>query len=118
MSVERDEVISGPTYKVTLGDGSRMYITVNEQAGKPFEVFVRYDDPNLYEWIALATVLITRLLRAGESLEAIGRELQEIHSPTSGHVIPGGREYSPSMVARIGRVFEGHGESTPAARAA
>ena len=107
----RPSTLSGPTYRETLGDGSRMYITINESAGAPYEIFVRYDDADKYEWITALTTMITRLLIAGQPLEAIGRELQEIHGPNSGHHIPGGGEWSPSIVARIGRAMIRHAKT-------
>ncbi|MBE9538507.1 MAG: hypothetical protein IMF06_05450 [Proteobacteria bacterium] len=104
----RPNQLDGPTYRVTLGDGSRMYVTINEHNGKPFEVFARYDDADKYEWLGALTTMITRLLRAGQPLEQIGKELLEIHGPESSHMIPGTREMAPSIVARIGRVFVNH----------
>lgn len=104
----RDDVLTGATYKVRMEDGDRMYITVNEQGGIPFEVFIRFDRAELHEWIAALTILITRLLRAGQQLEAIADELQEIHSPASGHMIPGSPDWCPSLVARIGQVLKAH----------
>jgi len=104
----RAERLEGPTYKVTLDNDARMYITINESENQPCEVFVRLDDPALYEWIAALTILITRLLRAGQSLQAIGEELEQIHGPGSRHMIPGTNIQSPSIVARVGRIFRQH----------
>lgn len=106
---QRPHALSGATYKAVLKEGERMYITVNEHDGEPFEVFVRLDDPDLYEWVGAVTVLITRLLRAGEALADIAKELQEIYSPLGSHFIPGGGE-CPSVPARIGLVLAGHCE--------
>ena len=55
--------------------------------------------------------MITRMLRAGEKLEDIGHELQEIHGPNTGHFIPGTNIRSPSNVARIGRRLVQHAQS-------
>lgn len=104
----RNDVLTGATYKVRMEDGDHMYITVNEQGGVPFEVFIRFDRAELHEWIAALTILITRLLRAGQDLPAIAAELQEIHSPASGHMIPGSPDWCPSLVARVGMVLMDH----------
>lgn len=100
----RPDTLPGTTLCLTLEDGSRAYITVNEQDGQPVEVFVRYDDPKLYEWITLATVFITRMLRDGNTLDAIAREMQEIFSPQGGYHASG--EQHTSIVAHIGKVLE------------
>lgn len=103
----RQDTLDGATYKVRLGDGSPMYITVNSQDGQPYEIFVRHDAPELFEWATALTVLITRLLRAGQTMADIARELQQIHSPVTSHMILGTDEKCPGIVARIGQVLEG-----------
>lgn len=106
----RDERLYGPTYMITMDDGRPLYITINhDAAGEPVEVFIRYDDPALFEWVTLTTTLITRLLRAGQSLETIAEELKEIHSPRTRHILPGsGNRMCPSLAARFGEVFAEH----------
>ena len=100
-----------------MPDGDRLYLIANQQDGDPFELFVRHDAPELFEWTTALSVLITRLLRAGERLEDIAAELREIHSPLSGHMIPGTSEWCPGLVARIGRELQRHADEarrTPA----
>ena len=104
----RNEVLEGKTYHVRLDDNCPLFVTVNYQDDKPFEVFVRCDEPEVFEWTTLTTILITRLLRAGESLQDIATELQEIHSPRTSHWLPGGKGRCPSLAARIGLVLEQH----------
>lgn len=122
---ERPEVLDGSTYEIQLADESVMHITINERDGEPFEVFVAQGPPlnmepngqrstqngaDEFEWVTALTTMVTRLLRAGETLETIGTELLEIHGPNTGHHIPGTAEWSPSIVARIGLVFVQHAE--------
>lgn len=85
-----------------------MYITINHLDGVPFEIFVRQDNAELYEWVTPVTVLITRLLREGVKLLVIAKELREMHSPVSHHFIPKGGGHCPSIPARIGMVLEKH----------
>ena len=116
----RQERLSGATYKIVIEAERlyRLYVTVNEQDGKPFEVFVRCDHPQLYEWITAMTLLVSWLLQRGLPLDVIGRELRIIHSgATSAHFLPGG-ERCLSMVARIGAVLEQHARNSPLTRAA
>ncbi len=108
---ERPTQLSGPTYKLVLDDSTRMYVTINEHEGQPFEIFVRNDDPKLYEWIAAITILISRLLRQGDTLAEIGKELEQINGPESRHMIPGTNIQSPSMIARVGRTLRLHEEN-------
>ena len=112
----RQEELPGATYKVVVETPERryrVYVTINEQDGRPFEVFVRCDHPQLYEWITALTLLVSKLLQRGMPLDEIGRELQIIHSgATSMHFLPGGQRCL-SMVARIGKVMEAHADHSP-----
>lgn len=102
----REEILQGPTYLFEV-DGDELYLTLNENSnGDLTEIFVRSDNPEMYEWVTLTTVLMTRLLRAGQTPLDIARELKEIHSPRTRHFIPGGRGECPSLSARIGMMIE------------
>ena len=119
--IARQEELPGATYKVVVETPERryrVYVTINEQDGRPFEVFVRCDHPQLYEWTTALTLLVSWLLQRGLPLDAIGRELQIIHSgATSAHFLPGGGRCL-SMVARIGAVLERHARNSPLTRVA
>ena len=54
----RPVTLAGPTYRVRTMDDARIYVTVNELGGRPFEVFVRLDSPELYQWVTAVTVKI------------------------------------------------------------
>jgi len=111
------EMTSAPgiTYDVRLppdehypNDKGHMYVTINERKGKPFEVFFRYDLPGPFEWVFATSILVSRLLQAGVDLEAIGKELQEVYSPVTRHVVPGTSQMCNSIVARVGMTLEAH----------
>ena len=104
----RELILNGPTYEIRTPEGAELKVTINEQNGQPFEIFVQCDDAVIYQWVALATILITRLLRDGHSLNQIADEMQEIHCPSTGHYIPGTRDWCPSLIARIGRTLKQH----------
>jgi len=110
--VERPERLEGPTFCVRLDDGRPLFVTVNEMDGRPVEVFVRIDDPELFEWITVLTLMISRALRCGESLETIAEDLMQIHSPRTNHFHRGHR--FPSLAARIGTVLAGYAEACTA----
>lgn len=105
---ERPEKLEGPTYAERLDDGRIMYVTINDVDGKPFEVFVRLDDDKIFEWIVVATRLISASLRQGVPAELIADELTEIHGPKTGHIIPGTNRRANSYAARIGNAINKH----------
>ena len=106
----RDDVLDGPTYWVATPE-IEIGVTINEKDGVPYEIFVQCDDPQVYQYLALATVFTTRLLRDGHPLDELAKEMQEIHCPLTGHYIPGTGEWSPSLIARIGRTLQKHMEN-------
>lgn len=86
---------------------TKLYVTINkDDHGDPFEIFVRFDDPAYYELTNVISRLISMALREGVALSTLAKELQEIHSPNTCHVIPGTSTLSPSLTARIGAVLE------------
>lgn len=107
----RTERLDGPTYKikVTLPDRTEcMYLTVNHQDGKPFEIFIRTDRPELFEWITLAARYVSRDLQRGRPLTDIAAEMIDIHSEGSSmHVLLDGTQCF-SLVERIGRKLAEH----------
>jgi hypothetical protein len=109
---KRPDTLHGVTYKAEYttqeGVDAQMYITINESESRPYEVFIRLDTPELFEWMTALTLIITRSLRAGESLQNIARELSEIRSPRSRHMIPKGGGDCPSLAARIGKILGAH----------
>lgn len=103
--------LDGRTYSAALPfepPRDVLYVTVNADDDGPFEIFVRIDDPELHEWMTAVTVLITRLLRAGQPLSVIGADLQEIFGLTTQHIIPGTRRMVPGIVARLGQILAIH----------
>lgn len=104
--IKRHEILAGITRQVIIDDDTRVYLTLNFQDGEPFEIFMRCARPELYEWVTLATVLITRLLRSATPIEAIAAELRAVHSSGStSHLLPDGRN-AISIVSRIGEELE------------
>lgn len=104
----RPEVIHGGTYKVkaVIADGVevKIYVTVGKLDGKPYEVFAHTNNAKLWEHLAVATLMISRLLQAGIPPQRIAKDLNQIHSPVTGHMAKGG--WAPSLYARIGSIIE------------
>ncbi len=111
MTTPRAERLEGPTYKikVTLPDRvERLYLTVNHQDGKPYEIFIRVDRPELLEWITLTAVQVSRALQHGRPLADIAADMLAIHSGGhSLHVLPDGLQCY-SLVERLGRQLAQH----------
>jgi|SRR5579859_1666884 len=103
----RPELMTGVTAKIkaVIADGVevKIYCTVNYHEGKPYEVFANTNNAKLWEHLAVVTLMISRLLQAGVSPEQIAHDLNQIHSPVTGHMAPGG--YAPSIYARLGSVL-------------
>lgn len=111
MTTPRLDRLQGPTYKikVVLPDRTeKIYLTINHQDGRPFEVFIRVDRPELHEWVTSKALDISRRLQLGDSLANIAAEMLSTHSGGhSLHVMPDGRQCY-SLVERIGRQLDEH----------
>lgn len=102
MTIERTS--HGATRAARLEDGRVIYVTLDwDDDGRPFEVFVRLDDPKLFEWMIVVTRFISMAMREDVPLGLIIDELEQIESPDTRHHVPGTNEISPSLAARIGR---------------
>lgn len=114
---ERPDVLPGTTYKikaVTERGEITLYLTICDRLGKPFEIFVNSKNAELVEHMNVLTVFVSRMLRAGVPVELIAGDLQEIHSPFTGHMIPG-CGWCASLYARIGRQLLDHARPGPKA---
>jgi len=103
-----DRISPGITYKSDTQDHT-FYTTINsDKNGKVFEIFVRLDDPDHFEMIQLVTRLSSALLQNGYDPLALSKELQDVYSPITMHMIPGTNTMCPSIIARIGLILEEH----------
>lgn len=108
---KRPMVLSGRTYKIKVpnhnDEQTNTYITINDDMGKPFEMFINGFDPSLYEYLSQLMIFVSRFLRMGVEAEVIIKDLKSIHSAKGPHVFPG-RGMSPSLAASIGTILEMH----------
>lgn len=110
--LERDEVISGKTYKVkTPLSEHALYITINniliDGKERPFEIFINSKAMDSFQWIVALTRVISAVFRHGGKVEFLVEELKSVFDPKGGYFKKGGR-YMPSIVAEIGEVIETH----------
>ena len=108
--MSRPELLTGETHKVKIalpkGGDVTFYVTVNFDPTdnlKPYEVFVNVKNAEYWEHLTANTVLISRLLQSGVSVETIAGDLKAIHSTTTSHFVKGG--WTPSVYARIGDIL-------------
>lgn len=105
----RPVVLPGNTYKTRIQARDaelNVYITICDFEGKPYELFLNCKDAGLVEHMNAISLLVSRMLQAGIDPEDIAGDLASIHSPMTGHFMPGG--YCPSLAARIGGVLREH----------
>ncbi len=101
---DRPFELFGKTVKIEahLSEGPvTVFLTINYQDGRPFEVFINTANPQLNEHMAVMTLLISRMLQGGFSLQVIAEDLLSVESAFTGHLARGG--FHPSLAARIGR---------------
>jgi ribonucleoside-diphosphate reductase alpha chain len=105
---ERDDVLSGKTYKLKwAGIPHAFYITLNDATdGSPFEIFISTQNVDAQPWIAALTRMISAIFRRGGDVSFVPEELMHIHDPKGGAWVNG--EYVPSLVGAIGRIVAKH----------
>lgn len=106
-------VSRGACYDVRVPDHvsslEHVYVTINDFAEfQPFEVFVRCDSPESFELTTVLTRLVSMALRQGVKAEVLAKELQDIYSPRTAHMVKGSDKECPSLTARIGQVIQQH----------
>jgi len=112
----RPEMLLGATYKIKIGTmENAIYLTINDivlnsgtdhEERRIYEVFLNSKDMSQFQWIALATRLMSAVFRKGGDAVFIVDELKQIFDPNGG-MWEKGINY-PSLVAKIGSVIERH----------
>lgn len=115
--IERPQVLLGSTYKIRspLVEHA-LYVTINDlvldagtprEARRPFEIFINSRNMDHFQWIVALTRILSAVFRKGGDFGFLVEEMQAVFDPRGGYFRPGG-EYTPSLVAEIGRVVETH----------
>jgi len=108
--VLRPAELTGKTYKLKwLPSQENIYLTVNDiteadGSTRPFEIFLNGASPKNAEWLAALTRTVSAVCRRGDA-QFLFEELEKIHG-TEGTFI--GHEFTPSIVALIGRTLKQH----------
>jgi len=108
----RPTILSGSTYKLKWPSlDAALYLTINDNEGKPYEVFISSKAAHLAEWTMALTRMISAVLRKGGDTDFIGEELSQIRSSHDAAWIEG--KYYGSLVAYIGAVIDAHVRKDP-----
>ncbi len=113
---ERPSVIEGRTYKVkSPALDSALYVTINDvilnpgtahELRRPYEIFINSKDTTSHQWVTALTRLMSAVFRKGGDVTFLAEELGSVFDPAGGHF--SGGEYTPSLVAEIGKVIKQH----------
>lgn len=105
---ERDEILSGCTYKIKPPDSDHaIYVTINDIDNKPYELFINCKNPESYSWIMTIARLISAILRTDQDPTFMIEELKNSHDPRGGYYYPK-MGFIPSISAHIGIILEKH----------
>lgn len=105
--LQRTETLAGTTYKIkTPLSEHALYVTINNQDGKPFEIFINSKAMDHFQWVIALTRLISAVFRHGGEVGFLIDELRSVFDPKGGYFKKG--RYMPSLVAEIGEVIETH----------
>lgn len=115
-TVERPEVLSGATYKISPVGSAALYITINDivlnagtqhEVRRPFEIFINSKDTSSFQWIIALTRMISAVFRKGGDITFISEELRSVFDPQGGYFVAGGSRVN-SVVGHIGTVIDAH----------
>jgi hypothetical protein len=102
-TTKRDDALCGMTYKIKAPNYNaemvNIYLTINEDdAGRPFEVFMNCSDGMIYELLAIAMLLSSRLLQRGCTLEEVADDFEQVSSARIGREM---RKHDSRRQARL-----------------
>jgi len=103
----RPEVLSGRTHKVKWPSvDENYYITINDVAGRPFEVFIQSTSSKYADWATALSLMISAIMRKGGDISFIPEELQKVRSADDAGFVEG--KFYGSLVALIGHTIGKH----------
>ena len=103
---ERPKALAGVTYRVKTGVG-KLYITVNELDGKPFEVFATIGKSGKSVTAKAEAIgrMVSLLLRSGVAVDKIVDQLKGIGGE---HPLPDGDDLVLSIPDGVAKILEGY----------
>ena len=104
----RPEILEGKTYKIKSPlQAHALYVTINNDNGKPFEIFLTSKNVENQAWMNALALVITAIFRQGVDPSFLIHELISVHDPIGGFIRKGGG-FVPSLVSEIGRCIKEH----------
>jgi len=114
--LKRPDVLPGRTYKVKWPSvNENYYITINEVADNPFEVFIQSTSSKFADWTTALSLMISAIMRKGGDISFIPEELSKVKSAEDSGWVDG--KYYGSLVALIGATIGRHLDSRDIQRA-
>jgi len=108
--LHRPDVLSGRTYKVKWPSvDDNYYITINEIAGNPFEVFIQSTSSKYADWTTALSLMISAIMRKGGDISFIPEELSKVKSAEDSNFVNG--KFYGSLVSLIGYTIGTHFET-------
>jgi ribonucleoside-diphosphate reductase alpha chain len=105
--LKRPEALHGTTYKVKWPNvDENYYITINQIADKPFEVFIQSTSSKYADWTTALALMVSAIMRKGGDISFISQELSKVRSAEDSAWING--KYYGSLVALIGDTLGKH----------
>lgn len=103
----RPDTLDGRTRKVKWPSlSAALYITVNYNGGRPWEVFFNSKDARLHDWMTTTSLMMTALLKKGGDVGFIADELSQVQSLHDTAFVKGPGDEHPknysSLIALIG----------------
>jgi ribonucleoside-diphosphate reductase alpha chain len=107
----RPDVLSGHTYKIKWPSiNENYYITINDIADKPFEVFIQSTSSKYTDWTTALGLMISAIMRKGGDIGFIPEELAKVRSADDVGYVEG--KFYGSLVALIGDTIGKHLSAT------
>lgn len=106
---DRPYNLDGKTYciKPQIGDSDEsLNITINNRGGRPYEVFLECQNPDLFQWLNFIGRCVSTMLQRMDDIERVITLMDETFDPR-GKYIDKGFEYK-SVVAHIGAILRRH----------
>ena len=107
MLLTRPEVLSGRTYKVKWPTvNENYYVTINDVADKPFEVFIQSTSSKYADWTTALSLMISAIMRKGGDISFIPEELSKVRSAEDSAWVNG--KFYGSLVALLADTIGTH----------
>ena len=100
-------MLDGRTYKVQWPSvGENYYVTINNIAGEPFEVFIQSTSSKYADWTTALSLMISAIMRKGGNIDFIPEELMKVRSADDSGWVEG--RFYGSLVALLGATIGKH----------